>query len=286
MPGPAYIIPINIEDTSLPLADVATEFEELVPGVTMYESWLNQLSDPDLTTLEALGYKGFFYFMTVADIWSYLDNLWVPTRNETDSLISLVTPGTNSLSVGGTPTFDASTNRGWIADSTSDFLNTGFNPSTDATQYTLNDALIALGTASKDAGAASSNGVSACGNTNTALSPGGGSSDFTACRINNTNGTGSAQLNVTTPLGLSIGFRTSSTNVQVYKHFRTSVSFNLATNGITSSDLWILQFNNDNSFNNEYHNLFAVGKSMPEAKRKIFEMSYNWLMKCLEVPGF
>jgi len=75
-----------------------------------------------------------------AGVWAELDALYifaVHTNDDSEALINWVNPGINDATIGVSPTFTAY--EGFQGNGTTQYINLNFNPTTDGSNFTIND---------------------------------------------------------------------------------------------------------------------------------------------------
>lgn len=155
--------------------------------------------------------------------WDRMDLLYIFATTDNggnEALLNWIAPtGAQNATAVDAPTWTAL--EGYAGDATADYINTNYDPSTDATNFILNSATIAVYNRVEVAGNLYDMGV-VSGTDQISFSSEYGSSTYS--RINsNTSNTKSSS----TSIGFFMTTRTSSTNVEVY---RNGVSLGSETN--------------------------------------------------------
>lgn len=176
--------------------------------------FLNRLnSDPGATRKAA--YAALIDGLVANGIWSKLDVLYILAANmQNNALINLINAN-YTCSLSGSPTFTA--NSGYSGTSgNSDFVSSPYNYSINGVNFTQNSAHLGAWVAS------GIDGVQTCiapysnpGGTDENLYPSFSGSLY--IRVNDS-GAGSGGFSVASPVGFSVGNRSSSTDRQIYKN--------------------------------------------------------------------
>jgi len=177
--------------------------------------------------------------LKTAGIWSGLDAFWMFAAHDSSSgLLNWVSTAHNCTSINN-PTF--TTDRGFNGDGAASYLNTNYNPATQAVNFKQNDA---GGGVYMNAGSPSN---TKCSIGITAISNGGAITIFPETA----SGTISANLtclsasieSIDTLLGLTCLSRTVSTSFNIYKNGGFLSNEVKTSNALTSGDIGILARN-------------------------------------------
>jgi hypothetical protein len=165
-------------------------------------------------------------------IWSKLDVLWVMAAHDAQAArLNWKTPASFALTAVNSPTF--TTDRGYAGNGSTSSLNTGWNPATNGSQYTLNSAALGFwvnaGTDTADS-TGISGGAIITGSEVAFICPR-GSADRMRGRMNQSAATiDFGASNIGTRIGLSVLNRSSSSLTTAYRN-----GLSVGTDAATSS---------------------------------------------------
>jgi hypothetical protein len=215
-------------------------------------------------------------------VWTLLDELWVMAAHDAQAA-GLGWKRYKNLTAVSSPTFTA--DRGYAGNGTTSYLNTGFVPSTDGVQYTLNDASFGVYSRTdtsanvRDMGTriASSNAQSnimARWNDNRAYGK------------NNTNPPASyVGFSVAASTGLFVARRTSATTDTGWRNGVKLVTETRTSNALSTFSFFICGMNNGGMISTPTTRQYAaafVGASMSEAQQLSL---YNALQAYMTAVG-
>lgn len=209
-------------------------------------------------------------------VWALIDALQVYAGHDQDAVLKdwKVPARTASLVNGPVYTLD----RGYTTDGISQYLDTNYNPTTNAVSYAQDSAFAALWT--RDSGPwASSLGGWFDGTDGVTILPRNASDQIT-WRMNQAAGVNTAGV-ITDAKGLTLLNRSAAAAVQIDKN-----GANIATNGTASAALNSATFNVGRAtaagFVGAQHSIFACGGSLNGSQRAAI---YFWLNRFMSAIG-
>lgn len=156
------------------------------------------------------------------------------------SRINVISPGTYNLTKTNSPRFTA--NVGWDANSSSGYLDTGFNPATAGGKFTQNSACMGV---SVSATAATNPAIGNTGTGNSFVTPVTVSNTF-AGRLSSAGSSSSAN----TGIGFFSASRATSATIRLFKNADQLLSGAVPTNTLASSNIGILSDNSGGRYAN------------------------------------
>ena len=220
----------DLKDPGAAAATYGTEYQ------AVYDSYTTK---PDVAT--AIIWNTFVSGLVTTGEWSLLDVMYVLSSHINtagEALKNWILPGTYDATAYNSPAFTVS--EGFLFDGASDYVDTNYNPSTDATNYERDSASFGLYIRTNVSGV-SRHGID-------------GSADSKDCRIcPNSSGNVWFEINektyetvsVTGGSGMIIATRTASNVKKLYRNKSLRTTKTTASIGIPTSSFFIGASNND-----------------------------------------
>ena len=210
-------------------------------------------------------------------VWSKLDRFFVfagHTNDNGESLIDWKAPSTRSATIVNSPVFTAF--EGFAGDGASNYIDSNYNPSTDATNYTLNDASVGLYSRT-DVDELSYD----CGARVSWLLYCSSSTDQIRYRLNcNTNSDSTADYGDSR--GLYIVNRTNSSTQSVYRNGTlVKEDASKSTADVPTNDIWVMTYNNNGSpgtFSSKQFSMLFAGSSLTQSDVTILTNAFEAYM--------
>lgn len=168
--------------------------------------------------------------------WDVMDRMWLLANEASDQgLVSLINPGSTAATLQSSPSFTV--DRGFTSNGITSYINSHYNPSTDGSNYTQNDACIGVYSRTNVSETSYDMGSYATGTTVRTLLGSrriGGSIEAGL----QTTGTGGA--GIADSLGLVTSVRTSSSSQTFYHNGSSLGSASLTSAALTNLNMFIL----------------------------------------------
>jgi hypothetical protein len=179
-------------------------------------------------------FNTFYIALKAMSLYTKFDRLWVLANEDATAALMCLVSLQNATAVAG-PTFTAG--QGYAGNGTTQYINTGFNPSTHGVNYTLNSAM--LGFYSRD----TATGGRDIGGTDAATREAQVISNFwdnTAyCAVNQNTGAGFASGANANGAGLYLGTRTASNAIALYKNGASLATAATASSALPNCNMYV-----------------------------------------------
>jgi len=204
--------------------------------------------------------------MKEAGIWQKMDVFHVmATGTAGQARTNFIDPNNFELTEVNGPTFTA--NQGYVSDGVSSYLNTSYTPSSDGTNYTLNDASLGVYSYDSPAGVywyAGANNGSRIGKTSGTIQ-----------QINNTSGFGDASFGADT-VGLKAVWRSDSTSVATVVG-DTIVPKSLTSNFVPTVNMHVLSTNGGSTYSTSTLSFHFIGGSIEGDEATFNRIMQNYI---------
>ena len=192
--------------------------------------------------------------------WSLIDRLWLfASETQQAATISLVNPLSTAITEVNSPAWVA--DQGYTSDGLTSYLDTNFNPSTQALKYTLNDAYFGVYNRTNVAENTNHGHFDA---TNATLMVDRSATDTATARINQTVVASTISVANTDSRGLISVRRSSSSDIAIFRNGSSLGTGTVTSNGIPNNNMYFLARNaagTPGTFSTKQHSIAFVSSS-------------------------